>query len=180
MSKFSDKINKYFSQDEYRKARELILKRLKKDPYNHWLLARLSTTYYEEKKYKQALKITKKAFKIAPRCPLVLWDYACDLDINGKYKMAITIWKKLLGKGASKIAHEECGEGIRWAKSLLSDCKYRIGISYFKMGDFAKAAKYLQMHIANRKPGIPSIYPLSIVKKKLREIEKERRKKRTG
>ena len=89
----------------------------------------------------------------------------------GRYKRAITIWKRLLEKGVDNIAHDECGEGISWAKSLINDCRYRIGNSYLKMGDTINAAEQFQMHIATRKKRVASIYPLLLVKKKLAEID---------
>jgi tetratricopeptide (TPR) repeat protein len=165
-----NRIEKYILQEDWQKARSLILKDLNKTPEDHWLLTRLSTTYYEEHKYKKALKIVEKALKYAPKCPLVLWDYAGTLDMVGQHREAIKIWKKLLMIGTDKIAYDECGEGLRWARSLLNDSRYRIGLSYRKMGMLKKASNYIYAHITHRAPGIPSIYLLSAAKRELNDI----------
>ena len=145
-----------------------MMKKLRRKPKSHWLLTRLSSTYYEERKYSKALALCKRAVKLAPVCPLALWDYACTLDMTGNCKKAIAIWKKLLRRGADAVAYNECGEGLRWARSLLNDCKYRIGIAYRKMGNRRLATSFLRKHCEGRSPSIPSIYKLSLVKRELK------------
>jgi tetratricopeptide (TPR) repeat protein len=179
MKDIGKKIEKLFSKAEWQKARQLIRKSLKADPTDHWLWTRLSTTYYETLDYEKALEISRAAKKIAPKCPLVLWDFAAALDMLGNHRSAISIWEKLLKEGVNKIASEECGEGVRWAKSLLNDCKYRIGLSYSILGDSKKASEYLRLHIEGRRSGVRSIYSLRAVKNKLAVLEQQRAKRST-
>ncbi len=166
--KIVKKIQKYSEKERWDKAEQLLLGLLEKDPDDHWVLTKLASTYYEEYNYKKALKYSEKALKIAPSCPLVNWDYACALDMMNRKKEAIKIWKKLLNRKLEDIAFGECGEGIRWSKSLLNDCRYRIGVSYLEMGKNAYALKYLNEHIKNRKRGLPSLYSKKEVLKKVR------------
>ncbi|MEW6619835.1 MAG: hypothetical protein AB1422_10955 [bacterium] len=169
-SETAKKIEIYISREEWRKARLLISRELKKSPDDHWLVTRLGSIYYEEYEYEKSLELSEKAMKLAPKCPLVLWDYAGSLDMVNKNKEAIAIWKKLLKKGVEAIAYGDCGEGVRWARSLLNDCRYRISRSYEKLGNISASIRFLEEHIANRSPGIPSIYDLSVVKRELSEL----------
>lgn len=157
-------LKKNLDQEKWPQARKLILKELKKNPKDHWYLTRLSTTYYEEKKYKKALELSQKAYRIAPYCPLVLWDLAGSFDMLKRYPEAIKIWKKLLEKGVQSIAHDQCGEGMRQAKSLLNDCRYRIGAAFLKMGRKKEAKKYYKLYIKHSNRLTPSIYSLRKVK----------------
>ena len=50
-------INRLFKEEQWEQARIFILKLVEEEPDNHWLLVRLSDTYYEEKKYNDAGKI---------------------------------------------------------------------------------------------------------------------------
>jgi len=159
---------------DWKKARALINKRLRKEPENHWLLTRLSLTFYEERKYDKALEVALKGYKIKPRCPLVLWDLAGAYDMVGKEKEAIKNWKKIIKKGEERIAYNECGEGLVWARSLINDSLYRIGLSYNDLGKYSLAIYYIQKHIMNRK-SIKSIYNLRTVKKKLEMIKEKLR-----
>ena len=170
-------IEDYIRQEQWKKARSLILKALKTDKNDHWLLSRLATTYYEEGKYEKAMELEEQARRLAPHCPLVLWGYANVLDMLGHEAKAIRIWKQLLAKGEEKIAYGECGEGIRWARSLLNDCIYRIALAYRDLGKFDMAIQYLKKHIKNRSPGIPSIYALSEVKKKLFQLQEQQKQR---
>jgi len=117
--------------------RALLLRDMMEDGETHWLLTRLASIHYEEGNYERALELEKKALKRAPRCPLVLWDYAHTLDQMGRQLEAIGIWKKLLARGTDRIAYDECDEGIRWARSLLLDCRYRIALAYRSLGQTA-------------------------------------------
>ncbi len=78
-----NQIEKYIEEEKWVKARIEILKELKHHKDDHWLIIRLSTTYYEEQKYQKAFELAGRALKLAPNCPLVLWDYACTLDMLG-------------------------------------------------------------------------------------------------
>src|ERR1700736_806345 len=98
-NKTIDPIQRAFDADDWKQARKLIRAELEKDPTHHWLLTRLATTYYEEKDYAKALAISEKAMRSNPRCPLVLWDYACALDMLGRSDDAIVVWDKLLRRG---------------------------------------------------------------------------------
>jgi tetratricopeptide (TPR) repeat protein len=165
------RIEKFLDRREWEKARTIILRELKQSPLDHWLITCLSTTYYEEHKYTKAIEISQKALKLAPRCPIVLWDYAGALDMVGKDKKAIAIWEKLLKRGVNNIAYGECGEGKRRARSILNDSRYRIGLSYCDLGNIPKAKKYINEHLKYRTPGIPSLYTLREVKKALNTID---------
>jgi tetratricopeptide (TPR) repeat protein len=166
----SNIINQLFEEEKWEEAREYILKCLVEEPESHWLLSRLSVTYYEQKNYEKALKYIKKALKIAPHCPLVLWDYAGTLDMLSNNEEALRIFKSIIRKGVSRIARGECSEGIRWARSLVNDSRYRVGLLYARLGDFRLAKKYVNAYIKNRKPNTPSIYSISEAKKKLVRI----------
>ncbi len=131
------------------------------------MLTRLSTTFYEEFDYQTALDYAEQALKIAPWCPLVLWDYAGALDMLERNEEALKVYKKLLRKGVQSVAYDDCGEGIRAARRLLNDCRYRIGLIYARTGNINLAKKYIQEHIDHRNSNTPSIYGLKEVKKKL-------------
>lgn len=126
----SQQINDLFVREDWRTARALIEKEIAKrhgEP-GHWLLDRLATTYYEERKYKTALKLLEQARSLAPDCPLVLWDYAGTLDALGRSQEAIDVYMELIGRGPDEVGREECGEGLEWATNLLTDCFYRVSV----------------------------------------------------
>jgi tetratricopeptide (TPR) repeat protein len=157
----------FLKEEKYAEARTILLELLKDEPDSHWLLTRLSGTYFEEKNYYKALEYVEQALKISPHCPLVLWDYAGTLDMLERNVDALRVYKNLVRRGVNRIAYGECGEGIWWARSLVNDCRYRVGLLYASMGEFQLAGKYIKTYIANHSRNNPSIYPLRDVKKEL-------------
>ncbi len=171
MDEREKKLNILLNKEKWHDAKILLSKWLRDEPNDHWILTRLSLTYYEEKKYKKALEYAQKAYDISPKCPLVLWDLAGALYMLNKEDEAIKFWKQIINKGVEKVAFDECGEGKTWAKSLINDSFYRIGLAYQQIGKNDLAKKYIKSHIDNRK-STNSIYNLRMVKKKLEEIMK--------
>lgn len=143
---------------DLRSARRSLREELAAEPDHHWILTRIGNTYYQEGKNRLALKYIRKALGIQPKCPLVQWDYACVLSEVGKDKEALRIFEKLIRRGANRIAEDECGEGLSWAKSLILDCYYRGGCSADSLGKKSLAKKYFLQHFQNRARGLFSLY----------------------
>jgi tetratricopeptide (TPR) repeat protein len=170
--KLLQRLEYYEEREEWQKAIAVNNELLAKYPNDHWLLTRQGSNYYEALQYRTALKYSKKALKLAPHCPLVLWDHANVLDMLSKKKEARLVYRRLLRRGVEHLAYGECGEGVRWAEALLADCRYRIGMNYADEGRKKLAIRHLRQHVSLRKPGLPSIYPLKKVRKELADLEK--------
>jgi tetratricopeptide (TPR) repeat protein len=141
-------------------ARSLILRELPENPRSHWLLTRLSLTYYEQRNYRRALQIVQKALRLAPKCPLALWDYAGALQMLGRHREALSVYRRLVRRGVEAIANGECGEGRARACGLVADCHLRISRSLDALGQRRAALTALEKHLDLRGPGCRSIYPL--------------------
>ena len=173
-----DTIEALVEKEDWENARKAILKELEAEPDSHYLLTRLALTHYEQRQYETALHYSQKAMELAPHCPLVLWDHAGALEQTGHEREAIRIWKRLLRRGIERVAHGPCGEGIRQAESLLNDCRYRIGKTYYFLGHHALAWRYMQAHLSHRRRGLPSIYSRADALWNLERIARRRRKPR--
>jgi tetratricopeptide (TPR) repeat protein len=160
-------------REKWVEARVLIRAGLRTAPEDHWLLTRLALTYYEERQYKRALRYVEKALAEAPRCPLVLWDHAGTLQMLGRHTEAVAVYRRLIRRGVDKIAFGDCGEGLLWAKSLLTDCLYRISISQRALGRRKLAIQSIEKHLASRGPGCRSIYPIRSIRRELALLKSE-------
>ncbi|MBR4252698.1 MAG: hypothetical protein IKQ15_10455 [Kiritimatiellae bacterium] len=172
-----DTIEALVEKEDWENARKAILEELETNPDSHYLVTRLALTYYEQRQYETALHYSQESMKLAPRCPLVLWNYAGALEQTGHECEAIRIWKSLLRRGVERIAHGPCGEGIRQAESLLNDCRYRIGKTYYFLGRHALAWHYMHAHLRHRRRGLPSIYSRTDVLWNLKRIAQSRNKR---
>lgn len=158
------------ANDKWDQAQRLIERALVSEPDSHWLLTRLSLCLYEKRDYRRALTFSKKALKLAPRCPLVLWDYAGALDMLGREREALRIYRSLVRRGIDSIAFGECGEGRAWARGLIADCHYRMSHCYREIGNHRKAVDEMRKHLARRGPGCRSIYDLREVRREFRQF----------
>ncbi len=161
----SREIERAIDLEDWPKARALILEALRSEPESHWLLTRLGLTHYEEFAYQEALEVEERALELAPRCPLVLWDYAGSLEMLGRYEEAMKIYRRLIRRGVESIAYGPCGEGVRWARGLVADCHYRLAGCYRGLGRETLALRALERHLKLRGPGCSSIYPLRAVRR---------------
>src|SRR5438270_10079747 len=108
-------IKQLLAAKQWKKARALLQDELLKAPTDHWVWTTLGLTYYEQRMYEKALKCSKRAVELAPDCPLVLWDYAGCLSMNGRESAALAIWTLLLDMDLEEVAYGECSEGMDWA-----------------------------------------------------------------
>jgi tetratricopeptide (TPR) repeat protein len=150
MSKISKQIEAAMDREDWVLARRLLNSELVASPDNHWLVTRLGMTYYEQRNYRKALTSTKRALKLAPACPLVRWDHACALDMCGRVQETIREWKRLVKIGARALGPGQCGEGVRWARGLVNDSKYRLALAHGDIGDVGKATLYGRAYLRGR------------------------------
>lgn len=71
----------------------------------------------------ECLVYAKAAFSQEPYDPLVKYNYAVALALNGQADDALAQFEEIVALGVDHIAFSEHGEGIRWAKKLLRDAQ---------------------------------------------------------
>lgn len=167
---FQTELNELISKGDWASAIRLVKRKLKLEPYSHWLYTRLSSLYYEKREYEIALKYAILAHEIKPNCPLVLWDYAGALYMVGAYKEAITRWKKIISQGVDNIANGECGEGLQWARSIINDSHYKIANALINLNKYHKAKQHLVIYFDGRKKKSKSIFSLKQAQEKMEII----------
>jgi hypothetical protein len=170
-------IEKAIKKNDWKGARRLIQKSLRSEPDSHWLLTRLGLTYYEEGDYERALAFESRAYEIMPQCPLVLWDMAGTLEMLGRYAEAVAFYRQLVKRGVKRVAYGDCGEGLKWAQSLICDCWYRLGKCAIKLGRKAEAIRSFEKHFEMRGPACRSIYPIKDVRKEFNDCIFEAQRK---
>ncbi|MGO9775652.1 MAG: tetratricopeptide repeat protein [Terracidiphilus sp.] len=144
-------IEKAIQDENWIDARRLIKAELRSDPKDHWLMSRLALTYYEQKKYKQALYWDAMALQVSPNCPLAIWGYAGTLEMLGRQGESLALFRWLLSWGEEELAYGECGEGIRKARSLIADCHYRIAHIWEEKRQWKRAVAEYEKHLSSRK-----------------------------
>ena len=163
------KIDDLFERGEWHKARELLEKQRAKEPDNHWVLTQLGVTFYEQRRYAEALELFLASLRIVPDCPLTLWNLAGALDALGKSAAAVPIYIWLL---ESKKAPEEdpCWESQEWADALKADCVYRLGVCFQHLGKKRKAEQCYRQYLDLLLAGVEGLYSVEDVTRKIRGL----------
>lgn len=159
-----------YNEEKWKKAKKVLMVLLNEESDNFFLWTSLSSVTYELRDYKKALEYSKKAYKLYPESPLVLWDYAAILYVLNKDKKARKKWEQIIEYGEEKVA-EITKEGLRWAKRIVNDSRFRLGQSHFYDGNDSKSQRYFDEHLKYRKKGISSLYKKKRVIKYLERIE---------
>jgi tetratricopeptide (TPR) repeat protein len=164
-------IESLITAERWDEAREAIRSALDAKPMSHWLLARLALTYYEQRRYGDALAVAERARVLAPRCPLVLWEVAGALDMLDRTTEAVRVYRRLIRRGVDSIAYGDCGEGLAWARGLIADSWYRIARCHKRHGRRELSTRAFKAHLEMRGPGCRSIYPIGAVRRELQALK---------
>jgi tetratricopeptide (TPR) repeat protein len=165
-----DSINKLFEAGRFIEARRMLLALVDQVDDPHWELNYIAKTYYKDDDVITAFEYNEKARELQPLCPNVMWDYAGLLDATGRHEESIREFRKIIRRGAPKIAASRCGEGLQYARALVNDSRFRLASIYRYLGYPRKAAYYYRKHFANRGPGIPSSFTLREVKQDYKQF----------
>jgi tetratricopeptide (TPR) repeat protein len=160
--------------NQYRKARDVYRAMLTESPDDHWLLTRIASTYYEERRYKLALRWSDRALKIMPECPLVLWNRADIQYMLGQDEDARQIWMRLIRGGVRAVLRNNCNEGVRWSRALIADCMADLGRSYADQSRYEEARKYFLASLKERRPGDPVVWSAKDVHRYLAKCDDAR------
>lgn len=95
-------------------------------PKEYYLKTVLSEHYKSIGDKVGCLVYAKVAFEQEPNDPLVKYDYAVALMLNGLSSDALTQFEEIIALGLDYIAFSEHGEGVRWAKKLLREAQCNI------------------------------------------------------
>lgn len=142
----------------------VLLRALSAAAPTHWVRSHIALTFYEQRRYAEALRWDRRAVRLEPRCALPLWGMAGALDMLERDAEAIALYRKLATTGARKLGEDSCGEGVRWARGLKADCWYRLARIFGRRGDRAAALRALAQHRALRSRGARSIYAAADVR----------------
>jgi hypothetical protein len=167
--RLSEKINELFHRCKWEAARKLLEAERDKNPDDHWVLTQLGVTFYEQRRYEEALQLFLESLKIVPDCPLTLWNLAGTLDALGKTTQAIHIYTWLLESNVSP-EQDACWESKEWAEALKADCVYRLGVCFRHQGKKQKAEHCFRQYLNLLLAGIDGSYSTEDVMREIRGL----------
>lgn len=176
-NKLSSKIGSHFQREEWEEARRVLVREHEKDPHSHWVLTQLGVTFYEQRRYEEALPLFLESRDIVPDCPLTLWNLAGTLESLGKHAGAMQTYTWLL-RNKKSPDDDPCWESKEWADALKTDCVYRIGVCFQHLGKKRKAGDCYRQYLDLLSIGIEGSYSIDDVRRQLRDLHGEERTSR--
>jgi predicted Zn-dependent protease len=147
LRRMARRIEQHLSKEEWAAAEGICREALREAPDDHWFITRLADAVYEQRRYRTALKLYRKAGALAPRCPLVRWGLAGASMACRDTQGARQIYQSIARMRPEVLATQECGEGIRWARGLIADAHYRLGQLAEKEGSKAVARRRYRLFL---------------------------------
>ena len=164
-NKMNSKINGLIQRGQWAEARRLLERERDKEPTNHWVLTQLGVTFYEQRRYEEALQLFLASREIVPDCPLTLWNLGGTLDSLGKHTHAMRIFTGILYSNTSPD-DDPCWESVKWADALKADCVYRLGVCFQHLGKKRKAELCYRQFLNLLSIGIEATYSIDDVKRR--------------
>ena len=118
-----------------------------------------------------AFKYAERAIIMEPDDDLNIYTYACALYYVGKLDKSYEYFNKIMNKDVNDIAYGEHGEGLRYAKALINDSVYMVGVICQKQHKYEDAKVFFLRHLENRKPFQYSDFMKKQVMNHLSELE---------
>jgi tetratricopeptide (TPR) repeat protein len=165
------RINKLLDKEDWKGARRLVRGLRRADPDDHWLMTKMAQAYCGERKYAEALRWSRRALALAPKCPIARWDYAGINWESRRKAAAFRVWEKFINGGARACMRGPCGRSRAWARSLITDCHLMEGWYFEHRGNLAGAIRKLRLYVRRRESGSGSSYSLGEQREELRRLE---------
>jgi tetratricopeptide (TPR) repeat protein len=158
------RINAHMKSRRWSEARALLKKELKKKPDSHWCCFTIGDAYYHEKKFSRALIWYIRARELASHCSYANYSYAKCLELMKRYDEAIPVFRAMIRKGPKRFAHGRCSDGIVYAREIVNEARFRVGLCYSWIGDYKSALRWYFRHTYHRFGGVRSPFKLRFVK----------------
>jgi tetratricopeptide (TPR) repeat protein len=178
-NKRKGKIDDLFQRAQWEEARRILERQRVEDPHDHWVLTQLGVTFYEQRRYEEALQLFLESQQIVPDCPLTLWNLAGTLDALGNYANALRVYTWLLLNQKSPD-DDPCWESKEWADALKTDCVYRVGVCFHHLGEKRKAERWYRQYLDFLSNGIEGSYSIDDVKRQMRDLHAGRKTSTVG
>ena len=145
--RINERIDRYFDREQWAAVEKTLRDVLERCPDDHWLITRLADATYEQRKYRTALRLYRKASALAPKCPLVRWGLAGATAACGDTREATRMFQAMAKMKPEVLATQDCGEGLKWARGLIADANYRLGQLAEREGSKAVARRRYQAYL---------------------------------
>lgn len=151
--------------------------RRRNDRTGHTLAAR-GGTWHDRRAYARALQLFRRARRLAPSCPVILYNVANTLHMLRRHDEASGILEGLLELSDATLLAGCARETRGSVRSLRLDAHHLLFLTtLYGTGSWLSAAPHLHQHLRLRRRGVRSLWSRRAI---LREAERLRRRHAPG
>ncbi len=169
--KIKVKLRELLLNKEWNKAEPLLVQELRSGKCGVRMLREFAWGMLECGKIDQAIRYGELAYRAAPNNKYVIWELANILSAGGEDKKAIHLFKRLLRIKIEINSSMSQGKSEKWARALKNDCRFRIGLLYYHMGEATLSRKWFSEYIKGREAGNSSEYSLVEARSKVATLD---------
>ena len=165
---------RFDGKKRYDEAFQEVRKDIRENGKSHYMLANLSEIYLSKGLNISALKTAREAERITKRCLLVRLALGKALAATGNTDEAVATFKGIINQDFHSLAHGECGEGLRSARTFKAEAYLCIARIYRKVGISHEALSWYRRCLMYRKRNGRKMMrcdiPLDKLKKEITEL----------
>lgn len=141
MGKLDLLLEEYYTSRDSKQYHEAfkVLKSIIRIDQSAWSYTTMSEEYFRMGRYKLSLRYAHKAYAINPHSPLVKWNLAGSYLLLKEHAKAKELYEEILLMGEIEIGKIQTRYGLTWARSLITDCSFRVSECYFFLYEYDKA-----------------------------------------
>ena len=153
--RFQSKLDMLKHKSDWNGIITMLKRYASKYPNEYYIFQQLAQTYYIKciGQFQLACQCAEKAFNMKPDDDLNIYTYACSLYYVGRLDESFDLFSKITSKDVDAIAYGEHGEGLLYAKSLINDSIYMMGVICQDKLQYKEAKELFMKHLVNRRRG---------------------------
>ena len=174
--RFQSKLDKFKHCSDWNGMITMLKRYALKYPNEYYIFQQLAQTYYINciGQFQLACQYAEKAFNMEPDDDLNIYTYACSLYYVGRLDESFDLFSRITSKDVNAIAYGEHGEGILYAKALINDSIYMMGVICQDRHQYKEAKELFIKHLVNRRRGQYSDFTKEQVLNHILRITKKR------
>lgn len=137
----------------------------------HFSLIQKGLILHEKFKYSDALLYFENAYKLAPRCPSAMYNYANTLHMLERDIEAYNLLQQIVNSSIEDL-RLGCQESREPPKSYQVDAYYLLfHVVFYWKRSWEEAFPYAQKHLVWRTRGLKSAWTIKQIRKELRDLK---------
>lgn len=156
------------SKHKWTFAEQELQRKAKAEPKRLDVLMLMQELYWAKGDHRKAKRFVKKAYKLYPHNPIVVWNYGSCLFNENNFRGAIGVFTKILAKSNQALAANCQIKSTMRAEGFKLDVRVILGECYMHMEEYTSAIPLFKQYLNKAKSQVPSIYTKRTVNHYLR------------